>query len=189
MVLALLDALGWEVGAVVDGNPALHGTLLAGRVVAPFSALVAGAGDRVVIAIGGNAARKRVAGQLAAEGHQFVALVHPSAWVAPSAVVQEGAVVFAGAIVQPEAVLGAHAIVNTAASVDHDCDVGAFAHVAPGSHLAGNVHLGEGAFLGVGVSVIPGRRVGAWTTVGAGAVVVSDLPAGVTAVGVPARVR
>ena len=31
-------------------------------------------------------------------------------------------------------------------------------------------------------------KIGAWTTVGAGAVVTQDLPAGVTAVGVPARI-
>jgi carbonic anhydrase/acetyltransferase-like protein (isoleucine patch superfamily) len=46
----------------------------------------------------------------------------------------------------------------------------------------------EGIFLGIGSSVIPGRRIGAWTTVGAGAAVIHDLPAQVTAVGVPAHV-
>jgi len=42
--------------------------------------------------------------------------------------------------------------------------------------------------VGTGASVIPGRSIGARTTVGAGAVVVDDLPADVVAVGVPARV-
>jgi acetyltransferase-like isoleucine patch superfamily enzyme len=77
--------------------------------------------------------------------------------------------------------------VNTAASLDHDCVLGAFAHVAPGTHLAGSVVVGDGAFLGVGVSVIPGRRIGAWATVGAGAAVIHDVADRVTVVGVPAR--
>jgi acetyltransferase EpsM len=51
----------------------------------------------------------------------------------------------------------------------------------------GSVTLGEGAFLGTASVVTPGRTVGAWAVVGAGAIVVGDVPAGVTAVGVPAR--
>ncbi len=37
--------------------------------------------------------------------------------------------------------------------------------------------------------MVPSVRVGQWTTVGAGAAVVRDLPSGVIATGVPARVR
>ena len=46
----------------------------------------------------------------------------------------------------------------------------------------------ENVWLGGGVIVGPGVTVGAGTVVGAGAVVVRDLPAGVLALGVPARV-
>jgi UDP-perosamine 4-acetyltransferase len=60
--------------------------------------------------------------------------------------------------------------------------------IAPGAHLGGTAILEEGVFLGIGSSVIPGRRIGAWTAVGAGAAVIHDLPAQVLAVGVPARV-
>jgi sugar O-acyltransferase (sialic acid O-acetyltransferase NeuD family) len=187
VVLALLRARGHTIGRVVDADPARHGATILAHRIEPESALVVEPDRLVVVAIGNNAARQRVAERLAQQGHRFAWLVHPTAWVAPTARIEPGAVVFAGAIVQPDAVVGAHAIVNTAASIDHDCVVGAFAHVAPGSHLAGNVHVGEGAFLGVGVSVIPGRRIGAWSTVGAGAAVVHDVDEGVTVVGVPAR--
>ena len=42
-------------------------------------------------------------------------------------------------------------------------------------------------WLGGGVIVLPGVRIGENTVVGAGSVVVKDLPAGVLAVGNPAR--
>jgi len=42
-------------------------------------------------------------------------------------------------------------------------------------------------WMGIGSTAIQGVRVGAGTTVGAGAAVVDDLPPGCTAVGVPAR--
>ena len=50
------------------------------------------------------------------------------------------------------------------------------------------IEIGDNAWLGGGVIVCPGVTVGADTVVGAGSVVTGDLPAGVLAVGSPARV-
>jgi maltose O-acetyltransferase len=47
--------------------------------------------------------------------------------------------------------------------------------------------IGHNVWLGGGVIVCPGVTIGADTVVGAGSVVVQDLPAGVVAVGSPAR--
>lgn len=50
------------------------------------------------------------------------------------------------------------------------------------------ITIGDNVWLGGGVIVCPGVTIGADTVVGAGAVVTKDLPAGVLAVGNPARV-
>ena len=50
------------------------------------------------------------------------------------------------------------------------------------------ITIEDGAWLGGGVIVCPGVPIGENTVVGAGSVVVKDLPAGVLAVGNPARV-
>lgn len=50
------------------------------------------------------------------------------------------------------------------------------------------ITIGDNVWLGGGVIVCPGVTIGADTVVGAGSVVVHDLPAGVVAVGNPARV-
>ena len=49
------------------------------------------------------------------------------------------------------------------------------------------ITIGDGAWLGGGVIVCPGVSIGENTVVGAGGVVVKDLPPGVLAVGNPAR--
>ena len=61
----------------------------------------------------------------------------------------------------------------------------------PTSHRAhimgGEVVIEEGALVGIGAIVVPRTTIGAWATVGAGAVVIKPVPPGVTVVGVPAR--
>jgi maltose O-acetyltransferase len=57
-----------------------------------------------------------------------------------------------------------------------------------GRELGIPITIGNRVWLGGGVTVGPGVTIGADTVVGAGSVVVKDLPAGVVAVGNPARV-
>ena len=60
--------------------------------------------------------------------------------------------------------------------------------MCPGALLAGRVKVGRGAFIGIGAQVIQCRAIGHFATIGAGAVVIEDVPEYSTAVGVPARV-
>lgn len=187
VVIAAARAAGLHVSNVYDDAPDRYATTVLGlRVEGTLDDLVGSGPKWAVLAIGDNAARKRAVERL--HGIEWVPLVHPSAWVHDSVVIGPGTVVFAGAQLQPDTHVGAHVIVNTGATVDHDCRLHDYVHIAPGVNLAGTVTLEEGAFLGIGSHAIPGRRIGAWTQVGAGATVIHDLPPRVTAVGNPARV-
>ncbi|AOY80055.1 MULTISPECIES: acyltransferase [Moorena] len=57
------------------------------------------------------------------------------------------------------------------------------------SYTNGPTLIGEGCWLGTKAVVLDGLSIGDRTVVGAGAVVTKDLPAGVVAMGVPAKVR
>lgn len=186
MVIGTLQAAGYTVGGVFDDAPTKWGTEILGvPIIGAVQEITRTGFAQAVIAIGDNAVRQKLARQL--NDLRWVSVVHPQAWVHPSATIGVGSVVFAGAVIQPEARIGEHVIINTGATVDHECIVSDFSHVAPGAHLAGRVVVEEGVFVGMGCNVIQGCRIGAWTIVGAGAVVVRNLPAYVTALGVPAR--
>ena len=144
--------------------------------------------DRVFVAIGHNLTRRELMLALDAVGKTHLTIIHPHATLSPRAALQDGTIGNAGVVVNRDAKIGRGVILNTLCSVGHDCHVGDFAQVASGVNLGGGAVIGEGAFLGIGTKVVPQARVGAWTVVGAGSVVLNDLPDATFCHGVPACV-
>lgn len=183
VVVDTANASGWDVIGFCDDNPN------AKFVDLPFLGVpneVKFSFDiHVVIAIGQNTIRQKIANELA-DRVTWATIIHPRATVSSKAKVQEGTVIFAGAVVQADAVLGKHNIINTNASIDHDCTIKDYCHIAPGAVLVGGVQLDTGVFVGAGAVILPKRRIGEWTTIGAGAVALNDLEAHGVFVGVPA---
>ena len=178
-----VDPIGY-----LDDDKALHGKAFLGlTVLGDISTVHRIPHDAVIIAIGNNRARRRLAEALASAGETFLIARHPTAVIAPNVEIGPGAMICANVVVNTGAVIGAHAILNTACSVDHHNRVGNYAHIAPGAHTGGEVAIQEGALVGIGSVVAPRVSVGAWATVGAGAVVTRPVPSGVTVVGVPAK--
>ena len=176
----------------VDDREELWGTKVMGFPVAGGSEWLSqeSGNSRVAVAmgVGENRTRQMLAEDCARLAIELVTLVHPAATVSRTAQLGGGTVVMAGAIINADARVGPAAIVNSAAVIEHDVEVGDYAHVAPNSTMAGACRLGAFSHLGLGAIVLPGVCIGSHTIVGAGAVVTRNLPDGVVAIGIPARI-
>lgn len=187
VVVGSLLHLGAVVEGLFDDRPDMWGKdVLGAKVLGPIKEATQMSEEVGVIAIGDNLTRTRIVRLL--KGWKWMTIVHPKAWVHSSVQLGPGTVVFAGAIIQPDVRVGAHCIINTGATVDHDCVLDDYVHIAPGVNLGGNVFLGKGALVGIGGVVIPGRCIGEWSTVGAGSVVINDVPRRSVLAGVPAKI-
>lgn len=179
----------WQLTGYLDDDPDLVGQQIQGLpVLGSLSRLAEIAHEGVIVAIGDNRTRYRVFAELEQKGECFVAACHPSAIVAPGVQIGSGTAICAGVVINPGSVIGSNVILNTGCTVDHHCRIEDHAHIAPGVHLGGAVSVGRGTLVGIGANVMPQCSIGSWTVVGGGALVRGDLPDGVVAAGLPARV-
>jgi sugar O-acyltransferase (sialic acid O-acetyltransferase NeuD family) len=181
---------GWRVLGFVDDDP--PGNSRGGH---------SGAGDwphldksalqdrrnLIIVAIGDNAQRHRIAAHLADAGCNLANVIHPSASVSTRAALGRGVFIGPRAVVNAGATIGDGCIINSGAIVEHHCRIGNFAHIAPGAVLGGAAQIGALTLVGLSATVLPVVRIGAHCIIGAGAAVIDDVGDDHTMVGVPAR--
>jgi UDP-N-acetylbacillosamine N-acetyltransferase len=142
----------------------------------------------LICAIGINRVRLQLAELARAKGFQLASAIHPHALIAPGVPIGAGTVIYAGSVVNPGARLGENVVIATCASVEHECTIEDGAWINAGVHLGGRVIVEQVATVEIGAIVAGQLRVGADSVVGAGSLVLDDIPNGVLAYGRPAKV-
>jgi len=148
--------------------------------------------DCLALGIGYAAPRLKVADEL--EPHfgpkYWPALIHPNAdFDRQTARIGHGVCIFAHVAGTVNLAFGAYSVVNYGCTIGHETEIGRASSLNPGANLSGGVKLGQGVLVGTGAQILQYLEVGDHSIVGAGAVVTKSLPGGVTAVGMPAKVR
>ena len=159
------------------------------KVVGPVE-VVTDCGADLVICAGAGGTRRRLAERLSRYGvgpERYATIVHPSASVPTGCELGGGTVLLAGVVLTAGVRVGRHVVAMPNAVLTHDDIVGDYATLCAGVTLGGEVVIGEAAYLGMSSSVRQRTTVGADSVLGMGAVLLSDLPAGETWAGVPAR--
>lgn len=135
-------------------------------------------GASVFIAIGDNAIRRKIYAQL--RGHDFPALIDPSAQVSPTTEFKHGTFIAPEAVVSVGTEIGKFVIINARSGVGHDSSVGDFANIAPGVSLSGHTTIEDDVFMGTNSCTAPGMTVGKGATVACGTPVMKNVEAGAT---------
>jgi sugar O-acyltransferase (sialic acid O-acetyltransferase NeuD family) len=140
-----------------------------------------------VAAIGDPLLKERAVKEADNFGFKFVRLIHPSVSKSKSVNIGIGSMICAGNILTVNVAIGEHVILNLDCTVGHDSMIEDYVTISPGCHLSGGSRIRRGAFLGTGVVTIENHEIGAYSKIGAGAVVINDIPEKATAVGIPAK--
>jgi sugar O-acyltransferase (sialic acid O-acetyltransferase NeuD family) len=178
----------YDLQGFLDDDEARADTVVGGYPVLGPVRTLATLPANVQVAIGVGAPRlKRHLDTTWLSARTLPTLVHPSVIMGSRIAIGDGSQLHAGVILSTDIRIGRAVTINRRVDVSHDDTLGDFVTLAPSVSLAGNVWIDDEVDVGINATCIPGVRLGARCVVGAGAVVIDDVPAGMTVVGVPAR--
>src|SRR5690606_18928415 len=146
-----------------------------------------GSQNKYIIGIGNNRIRQKIAERL--QSHiSFASIVHPNTLISVTSKIGLGTFINANVTINALVTIGEHCILNTGCIIEHECCIDNYVHIGPGAVLAGNVQVCAGTFIGANVTVKQGIKIGYNVIIGAGTVVIRDIPDDVTVVGNPSKI-
>jgi sugar O-acyltransferase (sialic acid O-acetyltransferase NeuD family) len=179
----IISDLGLKIEAVFDDSST---ETILGYEVIKIENKKFSTSDNFHISIGSNKVRKKISKKL---NVNYPSLIHPTCIFSKFSSVDDGTVIMANTSVKAETTIGKHCIINAGAVIGHDIIIEDFVHVAPNASVAGFVNIKEGAHIGIGSSIIQGITIGKWAIIGAGAVIIKDVPDYAVVVGNPGVIK
>lgn len=180
----------WNLLGYFDDNVEIHGSLIGGYPVLGGCDQASVYQDTYYVCAVGVAKTRKVIitklESLVSEPH-YATLIDPSVIISNRVRIGMGCIICAGNIITVDINIGNHVIINLDCTVGHDANLCDFVTVYPSANISGITEISECVELGTGAQVIQGMKIGKETIVGAGSVVIKDLPDKCTAVGCPAK--
>ncbi|WP_253197388.1 acetyltransferase [Clostridium algidicarnis] len=177
----------WNILGFVDDNETIQETVINGYKVVGNIEWLKEQELYVISAIGDPIIKKKIMDRISGSKNVYPVLIHPSVIYSDEVIFGEGSIICAGNIITVNIDIGKHVIINIDCTIGHDAILGDYTTVLPGVNVSGLVKIEECVSIGTGTAIIQGVSVGKNTVIGAGSVVVKDLPENCTAVGAPAK--
>lgn len=143
--------------------------------------------ETFVCSIGQTQPKENCVKSLEAKGAVFTSLVHPSCVLGDRVQLGAGVILCPFVTLTCDIFIDDHCALNIGCSVGHDAVLGKYCQLQSRVAINGAVSVGRGVLMGTHATILPGRKIGDFATVGMGSVAYLDVPEGVTVLGNPAR--
>lgn len=124
------------------------------------------------------------------------ARIEPGCFIRDHVIIGDNAVIMMGAVINIGAKIGEGSMIDMGAVLGGRAEVGKHCHVGAGAVLAGVIEppsakpvvLEDDVLIGANAVIVEGVHIGKGAVVGAGSIVLNDVPAGAVVAGNPARI-
>lgn len=143
----------------------------------------------VVCAIGSSEVRKKVIDKIKPNLKiTFPTVIDPSVIMGKQVQLGEGNIICANSILTVDIDIGNFNTINLNTTIGHDVQIKSFNTFYPTVNISGFIEIDDGVEVGTGSQIIQNLKIGKNAIIGAGSVVVKDVPPNTTSVGAPAKV-
>lgn len=142
----------------------------------------------IVIANGTPVNRESIREKVKRMGFSLTNLIDPTTIISPTARLGKGIIITPFSTISSDAVLHDNVLIQSYVRVGHDIEIGEDSVLSSNVGIGGKTTVGAQTYIGMGAVVKDELHVGSGSIIGMGAVVHTDVPDGVTMVGLPARV-
>lgn len=119
---------------------------------------------------------------------RFATVIHPTAVISDFAQIGHGVCIQPFVSVGPNVQIDNHVQIFAQSLIGHGATLEDYSYVANNACVGADVTLKEGAYLGTNCTTIEHIKIGKWSLVGMGSVVLEDVPDYKKVVGNPARI-
>lgn len=144
--------------------------------------------DVFICALGDVRYKKIYTEKILAKGGDFISLVHPSVEICMNTKVGKGLIIKNPCSISCDIVIGDFVTIMGYSVLGHDCRVGNWSHLGAYSFLGGFSEIGDSVTMHPGARLLPHKKVGNNSTIGAGSVVIKNVKADTSVFGIPAKI-
>lgn len=185
---------GVEIVGFLDDNPELQNQIIKGiPVLGPVSILPTlkekyGV-EAIYCPIGNNKVRVKILSEARGLGYAIPNYIHPSVIISSNVTIGEGCYILLGTTIMPYTTIKDFVMISMSANVGHHIVLEEGVFLSTGCNFGASIIAHKYAYCGLGSTLMTGiHEIGEDCLIGAGAVVIKDVPPKAVMAGVPAKV-
>ena len=178
----------WNIKGFLDDNKnALDGFDSYPRIIDSVENYVPDENDVFICALGNIQYRKKYANIILEKGGKFINLFHATVNPHSSVKLGSGIIINDHCGISVDITIGDFTSISSQSIIGHDVKIGAWSNIGAACFIGGYTELKESVTVNVGSILIDRITIGENAVVGAGSVVIKNVPPDVTVFGNPAR--
>ncbi len=145
--------------------------------------------EAVYCPLGNNKLRVKFLAEAKQLGYKTPNFIHPSAIISPNVSIGEGVYILLGTTIMPYTVIKDYVMISMGVHLAHHSILEEGVFLSTGCNFGASIHAQKYAYCGISSTIMTGvQELGRDCLIGAGAVVIRDVPEGAVMAGVPAKV-